>query len=109
MDKIPDAILKTVQRFIHVVSQKKKLEQAYVYGSQVKGTAESWSDIDVAVVSKDFSRNLYDEQLELMQLASKIDDRIEPRIFLLEDFNKNNPLVSEIENYGIRIVLPKVP
>ncbi|QQR81450.1 MAG: nucleotidyltransferase domain-containing protein [Deltaproteobacteria bacterium] len=104
MDKVSDAVLKTVFNFINIVSQKKKLQLAYIYGSQATGTAKPWSDIDVAIISRDFSNNLYDEQLELMQLAAKIDDRIEPRAFLPEDFNRNNPLVAEIENHGLKII-----
>ena len=103
MGQISDSLLKKVHDFLEVVSRKKKLERAYLFGSQAKGTSKSWSDIDVAIISKDFLNNLYDEQLELMQVASKIDDRIEPRIFLPEDFNRNNPLVAEIETHGIRL------
>lgn len=57
---------------------------------------------DIAVVMKDFS-NYTNMQLELMRLRHKIDSRIEPHPFRLEDFNTTNPLASEILKYGIEL------
>mgnify|MGYP002642278824 CR=1 FL=1 len=72
-----------------------------IYGSYSKGNANEWSDIDVAVISPDFSEDMFDERLKLMKIAANIDDRIEPHPFRVEDFDKSNPLVSEIKKYGI--------
>lgn len=104
MVQIPASIKPSIEKFLLTVQQKKKIEAAYLYGSQAKGTAKEWSDIDLALISNDFSTDLYDEQLHLMQLAAKIDDRIEPRVFLPGDFNLNDPLAAEIQQTGIRIL-----
>ncbi len=69
----------------------------------MRGTATEWSDIDVAVVSPDFTGDRFTTQLALMKLAARIDDRIEPRAFTPEDFNANDPLVSAIQHTGMRI------
>lgn len=42
--------------------------------------------------------------VKLMHLAARIDDRIEPCPFKRETFNVNNPLASEIQKNGLRIV-----
>ena len=42
------------------------------------GIAHAWSDIDVALIYRDFSENLFQETIELMNLAADIDERIEP-------------------------------
>ncbi len=76
---------------------------AYLYGSQVRGQAAEWSDIDVAVVSVDRPADVWEDQLRLMRLASAIDPRIEPRLFAADDFTLSNPLVDEIRRSGIRI------
>ena len=62
----------------------------------------------MAVISPDFSENLFDERLKLMKIAANIDDRIEPHPFRVKDFDSSNPLASEIQKHGILILgLPK--
>jgi hypothetical protein len=39
-----------------------------------------------------------------MRLASTIDDRIEPRPFKKEFFNRDDPLADEIQKNGIRLI-----
>jgi len=63
-----------------------QLDYAYLFGSHAKGTSNQWSDIDLAIVSPDFSEDLYEERLVLMRLAAEIDDRIEPKPFRPEMF-----------------------
>ena len=59
MVTIPSAIEQSVARFIAAAQQQQRIVTAYLYGSQVKGTATQWSDIDVALVSPDFAANLF--------------------------------------------------
>jgi predicted nucleotidyltransferase len=94
-------IRKCVNRFINEMKNNYIVQAAYIYGSYSKGNANEWSDIDVAVVSPDFSENMFDERLKLMKIAANIDDRIEPHPFRVEDFDNSNPIVSEIQKYGI--------
>ena len=58
----------------------------------------------MAVVSPDFSEDLYEERLGLMRLAVEIDDRIEPKPFLHEMFTPNEPLVDEIQKHGLKLI-----
>jgi len=58
----------------------------------------------VAIVSPDFSDDLFEDRLFLMRLAATIDDRIEPRPFKEELFNRNDPLVDEIQKNGIQLL-----
>ncbi len=74
-----------------------------MFGSRAKGASDQWSDIDLAVVSPDFSEDLYEERLALMRLAAAIDDRIEPKPFRPEMFTPNEPLVDEIQKHGIKL------
>jgi len=104
MAAIPVTITKSIEQFLTVVKQHQRITMAYLYGSQVKGTATEWSDIDLAIVSPDFSVDLFQEQLNLLRLAAQIDDRIEPRPFRPDDFNTTEPLVSEIKRTGVPVV-----
>ena len=103
MVTLPDTITHSIQRFLNAVRQEQRIAAAFLYGSQVKGTASEWSDIDVAIISPDFSADLLQEQLKLMRLAAQIDDRIEPRPYRPIDFDAGEPLVSEIKRTGIKI------
>ena len=104
MAKIPINIAQGVESFLNKVKQKKKLKAAYLYGSQARGIASEWSDIDIALVSDEFSEDLFEEELQLTRIAVQIDNRIEPKAFTSKDFNLNNPLAAEIQRTGIRVV-----
>lgn len=95
---------KIIEKFLEQIDKKFKIDDAYLYGSYAKGTAGKWSDIDIAVVSSDFSDDPFEDRLILMHLASTVDDRIEPKPFKKELFNANDPLVDEIQKHGIRLI-----
>lgn len=99
-----DDVRKIVKYFLGEVQKKYKIVGAYLYGSYAKGTSSKWSDIDIAVISPDFSDDLFAERLALMQLAVSIDDRIEPKPFKKELFDRNDPLVDEIQKNGIQLI-----
>ncbi len=103
MASIAPDVRASVERFLAVVRQHLRVEVAYLYGSQVVGSARPGSDIDVAVVSPDFSDDLFQARPTLMQWAAAIDDRIEPQPFTPEQFGPNDPLASEIARTGVRL------
>ncbi len=103
MAAIAPDVMASVERFLALVRRRLRVEAAYLYGSQAVGSARPWSDIDVAVVSPDFSEDLFEERVILMQWAAAIDDRIEPQPFTPERFGPNDPLASEISRTGIRL------
>ena len=97
-------IEKIVKIFLDEIQRTYRLDSAYLFGSRAKGASDQWSDIDLAVVSPDFSEDLYEERLALMRLAVAIDDRIEPKPFRPEMFTPNEPLVDEIQKHGIKLI-----
>ena len=104
MAKKNDDVKKIVKFFLEQVNKQYRIIEAYLYGSFAKGNASEWSDIDVAIISSDFSDDLFDERLNLMQMAASVDDRIEPRPFKSELFDRNDPLVYEITKNGIQLI-----
>ena len=100
MDKT-DA-LNIAQRYASVVKTKYNYINVFLFGSYAKGNYNDDSDIDIAVIFKDYS-NLIDMQLELMRLRRKIDSRIEPHPFRESEFEPSNPIVNEIVKYGQEI------
>jgi predicted nucleotidyltransferase len=104
MAQIAPEVLASVERFLAVVRQRLRIDAAYLYGSQAVGSAGPWSDIDVAVISPDFSDDLFQERVNLMRWAAEIDDRIEPQPFTPERFGPNDPLAHEISRHGVRLM-----
>lgn len=86
-------------RYANAVKLKYGEVRIFLFGSFAKGTYHADSDIDIAVVLKDYT-NLVDTQLELMRLRRKIDSRIEPHPFRERDFESSNPIVGEIVKWG---------
>ena len=99
-----DRLNKIIHSFLEEIQKKFKIDDAYLYGSFAKGTSNKWSDIDIAIVSSDFSDDLFNDRLSLMRLAATIDDRIEPRPFRRNLFNRNDPLADEIQKNGIWLI-----
>ncbi|MCY7363610.1 MAG: nucleotidyltransferase domain-containing protein [Ignavibacteria bacterium] len=95
-------VIKIATLFAQEVKSKFDFQSIILFGSFAKGTGSENSDIDIAVVFKDY-RDSANMQLELMRLRRKIDSRIEPHPFKEIDFNYTNPLVNEILKYGLEI------
>jgi len=103
MAAISPEIESIIRRFISLLQKERRVSKIFLYGSYAKGIAGKWSDIDLAVISPDFSDDLFEERIRLMELGLRIDDRIEPSPFRPKDFDMNNPLVNEIHKSGIEI------
>lgn len=97
MDKT-DAII-IANQYAEALTEKYNLVRIVLFGSYAKGNFHKESDIDIAVVFKDYD-NVIKMQLELMRLRRKIDSRIEPHPFRESEFNISNPFVNEIIKYG---------
>ena len=91
--------LDIAERYANAVKSKYNFVKIILFGSYAKGNYNDDSDIDIAVILKDYS-NLIDIQVDLMRLRRKIDSRIEPHPFREKDFDITNPLVNEIVKYG---------
>lgn len=78
--------------------------QAHLFGSYAKGTADEWSDIDLALVTDNFIGDSFDFRFMLIKLARNIDPDIEPHPYLTSEFNENNPIAGEILKNGERII-----
>lgn len=91
--------IEVAERYASAVKTKFDSVKIILFGSYVKGNFNQDSDIDIAVILKDYN-NLTDIQLDLMRLRRSIDSRIEPHPFRERDFENSNPIVHEILKYG---------
>lgn len=67
-----------------------------LFGSYAKGNAEKWSDIDVAIISPDFSGIPFYDREKLIPFMLRIDTRFEFHPFKPEDFTEDNDFAREI-------------
>lgn len=102
---IDPAIKKAVKRYQEILLEARiPVKKVIIFGSQAKGTAKPWSDIDVCVVSSIFGKDRHDERVRLMHLTLGVDLNIEPHPYNPTDLmDKWDPLAAEIRKYGLAI------
>jgi predicted nucleotidyltransferase len=99
-----DPLMKTVREFVRKVSDSGiRVEAAYLFGSHARKKADKWSDIDIAIISPDFSADRIEERIRLTRLSTDVDSRIEPVPFRPADFIDEDPLAWTIRREGLRI------
>lgn len=84
-----------------------KVDLIILFGSYAKGKANKNSDIDVAIISRNFGRNRFKEGVKINRIASAIDTQIEAiPISLKEYFDPHSisPILHEIKINGIAIL-----
>jgi len=105
MVQINDAIKNSIQLFItKLIDKGIRINAVYLFGSYAKSKEHEWSDIDVAVISPDFTDSRLEERIRLTIIANEIDSRIEPVPFRPNTFVSDDPLVWEIKTTGIPIM-----
>jgi predicted nucleotidyltransferase len=104
MAAVTDEAIEVVEKFLQIVKTAGiKIDRAILFGSYAEGVAGKWSDIDIALVSQDFSGvSFYDNKM-LIPFLLKVDSRIEVHPFRPEDFNEDNFFVKEIIKNGVEI------
>lgn len=81
------------------------ISSAYLFGSYASGKAGPWSDIDVALVSNDFTGVRFNDVARLISVLKTYNNFIEFHPFRKTDFNARKDLfVKEIQDTGIKIV-----
>ena len=80
------------------------ISEAYLFGSVVTGSEDEDSDIDVALVSKDFQGVPYYDMSKISRHRRKIDLRLEIHPFSLDEILKDPPyFYLKIKKHGMRI------
>ncbi|MFA6597762.1 MAG: nucleotidyltransferase domain-containing protein [Ignavibacteriaceae bacterium] len=79
------------------------LERIILFGSFASNKQKVYSDIDVAVVLKNYSSDRFIARLELMKYSREFEEVIEPHPFLTNEFDKSNPFVCDILENGIEV------
>ena len=101
MDK--DGAFKIINEYLRLLKTKGiKVEEAYVFGSYIRGNFHENSDIDLALVISNLQDRL-SVQTELLKLGRDFNYIIEPHPFDKKEFNHFHPLTHEILTMGVRV------
>lgn len=79
------------------------IKEAVLFGSYSKGNFHKWSDIDIALVSDIFQGIRMIDRKRIREIKLNVSSDIEVIPFRPQDFTKDNPLVKEILETGMRI------
>lgn len=91
-----------LKEFVGLLTKSYNVFAVVLFGSYAEGRAHGFSDIDVAVFSDDFGKNLFEEMKSLFKLRRKIDTDIEPLPFRKKDYfeHESADFVNEILSKG---------
>ena len=99
-------IRKVIFRFVAVLVKKGiQVKKVVLYGSYASGKVHAGSDLDLAIISPDFGKDRFEEGKMLMQVAWRIDPRIEAIPISSESYENDTwiPLIYEIRSKGIEL------
>jgi len=104
MAAVTDEAIEVLERFLILLKTTSvRIERAVLFGSYATGYAHDWSDIDVALVSPDFSGIRFYDRKMLNPFMLNVDTRIETHPFRPEDFTEDDPFVEEILGTGVEL------
>ena len=79
------------------------VEKVFLFGSKIKNETNSESDIDIAIVLRNYSKDRFTTRLELMKYCRQFDEVIEPHPFLSSEFNDEDPFSATIVSEGLEM------
>lgn len=94
------ALLKKLLKALN--EHKIAVAEAYLFGSYSKNSQSQYSDIDVALVSKEFTGVRYLDIKKIGRIVRNIDYRIEVHPFALKDKGESM-FLDEIIKTGVRV------
>lgn len=96
--------LKVIESAVPELVSRFRATTVVLYGSYAHGTADRWSDIDIAVVSPHFGLDPVRETCDLIEFFEHVDLRVEPRAFSRDEWEHSKPgdfLYDEVREKGI--------
>lgn len=106
---VDESIVRTVRQYLQtLVEQGIPIRYGVIFGSQVSGQPDAWSDIDLLVVSPRFDGERRREDVNfLWRIAARTDSRIEPIAVGQRQFEEddNTAIIEIARREGQKILL----
>lgn len=105
MASTKDISVKTARLFIDSLREAGiDVSEAYLFGSVPKRLADKDSDIDLAVVSRDFQGIRYHDMKKISKHRRKVDSRLEIHPFSRQEVEQDpSQFFLKIKQYGMHI------
>lgn len=101
---ILDRYLKEAKQLIREIEKENiHIDRAILFGSQVLGTANEWSDVDLALVSRDFNGIRFLDNQRILKAILRVNENFETHPYTPEDFADSPFVRDEILEHGIEI------
>ncbi|MCK5057793.1 MAG: nucleotidyltransferase domain-containing protein [Candidatus Aminicenantes bacterium] len=98
-----DGVKEILKRLLKTLQENRiPISEAYLFGSYAYGHNTEYSDIDVALISEEFTGVRYYDVKKISRLVRNIDFRIEVHPFALSDKGESL-FLDEIIRTGIRV------
>jgi len=103
-DKIPSKIKEEIRKLVTALQNDNiRIERVILFGSYARGEEREYSDIDVALVSSDFTGMRFEDNLRIIKAKLHLDSRIETHPFTPEDFADSPFVRDEVLEHGIEV------
>ena len=86
--------------YLYLLLKWKPVKRVLFFGSYARNNQVENSDIDLAIVLAEFSKDRFNTRLELMKFTRDFDEVIEPHPFLASEFDEPAPFLSGILKTG---------
>lgn len=105
MASIPNKVKLIIKQFLEELANNGiAIERAILFGSYAQGTFNEWSDIDLAIVSKVFVGERFEDRKKIRRIKLKISSDLEPIPYSPKDFTDENPFIEKIIETGINVI-----
>ncbi len=104
MDGKTRKVIRIAKRYILELQKNGiRVSRAFLYGSYATGKAHRDSDIDIVVVSPQFSGVRFMDSYKIARYCRNVDLRISPLAYHPKNFTKDDIIPYEAVTHGIRI------
>lgn len=106
MVAVSDSIKKKALAAVDALQRRGTVRAAFLFGSQITGEADEWSDIDVAAFMDEAATWDYFTKVDvIVKMMREVGDDVEPHIFESSQFEKpeSASFAADIIQRGIRI------
>lgn len=93
-----------VEKFVGLVSEEIPVKAVWLFGSYATGNAHEYSDIDLAIVSDEFSGSRFDDRKKMNKFVAKTSVDLELHPYKTDQFNEEDAFVRIILSTGKRLV-----
>jgi predicted nucleotidyltransferase len=81
-----------IRRTIEHLQRRVRVLQVVLFGSHARGEADTWSDVDLAVISPDFARMSHRNMMDLLvETVLETDSSVEIRPYTPRDLREARP------------------